>query len=185
VLRDGARRLAKDGFAVVLPDLYARFDAPDGDVETDIQAFFPFAKRLDASTVEPDVRAAAHWLKERFPNSKTAVAGFCMGGVIALHRAAGHADLFAAAAVWYGHPDVANVNPHDIDIPLVASYGADDAHIPVERVEAFFKQLRVPNDLKIYPNAGHAFCDRSRTSYEPLAAEDSYHRTVDFLTDVL
>lgn len=178
--RDVARRLAKAGFATIVPDLYARFDAPSGDGATDPQPFMPFAQKLGAATVDPDIRAGARWLRERFPASKAAILGFCMGGIIALHRTSGYSDLFAAAAIWYG-AILPSIDPALVDIPIVASYGADDRHIPAESVEAFRAGLRVPNDIAIYPNAGHAFFDHTRSSYEPKAAEDSWRRTTDFL----
>jgi carboxymethylenebutenolidase len=183
--RAGARRLAKEGFATLVPDLYARFDAPNPDEVTDMQAFVPFAKMLSKETTDPDIRASADRLRKDFPKSKTAILGFCMGGIIALHRTAGYSDVFTAAAVWYGHPDAAGVDPEHVDIPIVASYGESDAHIPFERVNAFFERIRVPRDLKIYPNAGHAFCDDTRPTYNPEAAADSGLRAIAFLRERL
>lgn len=182
-MRDAARRFAEAGFAVAIPDLYARFDAPDGDVETDYKAFFPFAQKLDVSTVDPDVRAAAQWLRAAHPRSKMAIAGFCMGGVMALHRTTReYADLFSAAAVWYG---AIRIDPKSVAIPVVASYGSNDASIPIETVKAFRESLSVPNDVVVYPNAGHAFCDETRPSYEKNAADDSWQRSLAFLHDYL
>lgn len=177
--RETARRFASCGFAAVVPDLYARFDAPDGDGSSDHHAFLPFARGLSAETVDPDIAAAACWLRARVPGTKMAIAGFCMGGVVAMRRSVGYAGTFDAVAAWYGlSPDV---DPANVDIPIVASYGADDAGIPVARVEAFRSGLRVRNDVKIYPRAGHAFCDSTRAAYEPVAAEDSWQRTLAFL----
>src|SRR5580704_17375534 len=58
-LRDVARRFATVGFATVIPDLYARFGAPDGDAVDDIRQFLPIATRLSKTTVEPDILTAA------------------------------------------------------------------------------------------------------------------------------
>jgi carboxymethylenebutenolidase len=38
----------------------------------------------------------------------------------------------------------------------------------------------VPNELKIYDNAGHAFFDDQRASYVASAAEDAWARTLKF-----
>lgn len=182
--RDVARRFAKNGFAVAIPDLYASFDAPSGDGCNDFATFVPFAQRLSFETVERDMRAAAAYLRGRFPESKTAVAGFCMGGLMTLRRTIGYGDLFSAAAVWYGKvPD--DVDPADVSVPIVASYGGKDHSIPVESVEKFFAGVPVPTDVKIYPEAGHAFCDSTRAAYDPTAAEDSFTRTIAFLNVTL
>lgn len=182
-MREAARRFAGAGIAAIVPDLYARFDAPDGDGATDHAPFVAFARQLTFEGVDPDLRAAAAWLKARLPHTKTAIAGFCMGGTMALRRAYGYRDVFAAAAVWYGN--VADTDPALVDIPLVGSFGADDAGIPLEKVEAFRAGLRVPNDVVVYPNAGHAFCDAQRPRYAPDAAADSWERTIAFLHDRL
>lgn len=103
------------------------------------------------------------------------ILGFCMGGVIALRRCSGYSDLFRAAAVWYG---AITIDPALVDIPLVASYGGADTHIPVETFRA---ALRVPNDVVVYPNAGHGFFHHGLDTYDPAAAEDSWRRAIDFL----
>lgn len=178
-IRACAQRFADAGFAAVVPDLYEDMDAPNGDGQTDFRRFVPFAQKLTFETVDPKIRAGAQWLRERFPQTSTAVAGFCMGGIMALKRAHGYRDLFSAAAVWYGALN--DVDAAQIDIPIVASFGADDRGIPVESVEQFAAGLQVPNDVKIYPSAGHAFCDEERESYEPNAAQDSWSRALTFL----
>lgn len=178
-MRACARRFADAGFATIVPDLYEDMDAPDGDGETDFRRFVPFAQKLTFETVDPKIRAGAQWLRERFPQSAAAIAGFCMGGIMALKRAHGYRDLFSAAAVWYGALN--DVNAAEIDIPIVASFGAEDQGIPVQSVEQFAAELRVPSDVKIYPNAGHAFCDDQRDSFEPNAAQDSWSRAITFL----
>ncbi|HEY5349961.1 MAG TPA: dienelactone hydrolase family protein [Candidatus Lustribacter sp.] len=180
--RQTARRFASEGFAAIVPDLYARFGAPDGDGERDYRAFLPFAKRLSFETVEPDIRAAAQWLRTAFPTTRTSIAGFCMGGVMALRRAHGCRDTFAAAAIWYGR--VSDIDPTAIDIPLVASFGSADAGIPVATVQSFTAGLRVRNDVKVYADAGHAFCDPRGATYDRAAAENSWQRTITFLRSI-
>jgi carboxymethylenebutenolidase len=179
-MRETAHRFAAEGFATVVPDLFARFGAvPDGDATSDHTAFMPFAKQLTSESIDLDTRPAVAWLRERYADSKTAVAGFCMGGTMATYRTVGYTDLYSAAVAWYGLSD--DVDPAKVQIPIVASYGADDTGIPVEKVEAFRDKLPVENDFKIYPSAGHAFFDETRARYEPNAAEDSWTRVISFL----
>ncbi len=44
-------------------------------------------------------------------------------------------------------------------MPVCGSYGARDTGIPPDEVRAFVAALTVPNDLRIYDDAGHAFFD--------------------------
>lgn len=178
-MRACARRFAQAGFATVAPDIYAGMGAPSGDGETDHKRFLPFAQKLTFEVVDPAIRGAAQVLRERFPQTRIAIAGFCMGGIMALRRTYGYSDVFSAAAIWYGGLNA--IDGSRVDIPIVASFGADDTGIPLESVQRFESALRVPHDIMVYPGAGHAFCDETRASYQPPACEQSWARTVAFL----
>jgi carboxymethylenebutenolidase len=65
-----------------------------------------------------------------------------------------------------------------IHIPLVGNYGGRDNSIPPANVRAFAAKLTVPNDIKIYDEAGHGFNDDTRSSYVPSAASDAWTRTL-------
>jgi carboxymethylenebutenolidase len=175
-IRDFVRRLAKAGFAAIAPDLYARFGAPSGDGATDFTIFRPYAQRLEQREWLGDVRAAAQWITSKFPGAKTGVTGFCMGGHLALIAAAQEGNLFALVAPFYGSPK--DVEPATIGVPVCASYGGRDASIPAQSVRAFAAALTVPNDIKIYDDAGHAFFDDQRASYVASAAADAWNRTI-------
>lgn len=182
-MRDAAQRFAEAGFAVAIPDLYAGMDAPSGENAQDHTLFVPFAQKLAFETVDKPIRDAAAFLRAKMPKTRTAIAGFCMGGTMALRRASGYAEVFSAAAVWYGN--VASVDATQIDLPIVASFGEDDHGIPVEKVREFEQGLSVEHDVTIYPGAGHAFCDGARPTYRAQAAEDSWRRSIAFLRKVL
>lgn len=174
-IRDFVRRLAKAGFAAIAPDLYARFGAPSGDGATDFTTFRPYAQRLDRKQWLGDVRGAAEWLSAKFPGTKTAIVGFCMGGRLALVAATQEGELFALVAPFYG--DVTAVDPKEVRIAVCGSYGGRDTGIPPEKVREFAAALTVPNDVKIYDEAGHAFFDDQRSSYVASAAGDAWTRT--------
>ncbi|HLI96861.1 MAG TPA: dienelactone hydrolase family protein [Candidatus Baltobacteraceae bacterium] len=178
-MRESADRFAAAGFATIVPDLFEDFGAPDGDGQTDYTKFLPFAQRLTFESVEPKIRDAAAWLRSRFPRTRTAIAGFCMGGIVALRRSYGYSDVFGAAAVWYGA--IGETDAARVDVPLVGSFGAADRGIPVESVEKFRDGLAVAHDVAIYPGAGHAFCDDTRAAFDERACVDSWVRTIDFL----
>ncbi|HLX26293.1 MAG TPA: dienelactone hydrolase family protein [Candidatus Cybelea sp.] len=175
-IRDFVRRLAKAGFAAIAPDLYARFGAPNGDGATDYTIFRPYATRLERDVWLGDVRAAAQWLSQKFPGTKIAITGFCMGGKLALIAATDEDGLFSVVAPFYG--DVAGLEPTAFHIPLCGSYGGRDTGIPAAKVEAFAAALTVPNDVRVYDEAGHAFFDDQRNAYVASAAADAWTRTI-------
>ncbi|HET7814543.1 MAG TPA: dienelactone hydrolase family protein [Candidatus Baltobacteraceae bacterium] len=182
-IRDTVRRFAKAGFAAIAPDLFARSHPPSGDGATDYTVFAPLAKALKQPEVDGDLRAAALWLKAAHPQSKIGVTGFCMGGAIALRQAIDNADVFSADAPWYGK--VEGLDPAQIKIPLCGSYGGKDTGIPADGVHAFFNALSVPHEVVVYPQAGHAFFDHTRSSWVQSASEDAWNRVTAFFAKYL
>ncbi|HEV3090213.1 MAG TPA: dienelactone hydrolase family protein [Candidatus Cybelea sp.] len=178
-IRDVVRRLAKAGLAAIAPDLYARFNAPSGDGSTDYTIFRPYAKQLDRAQYGGDIAAAAKWCAAQLAGTKTAVMGFCMGGRIALLASIDDATVFSAAAPFYG--PLEDVDPAKMSVPVCGSYGARDTGIPAQGVRDFAAALKVPNDFKIYDDAGHAFCDDQRPSYVAPACADAWERVLAFL----
>lgn len=182
-IRDVVRRLALAGFPAIAPDLYGRFGAPSGDGATDYTIFRPYAQRLDRTQYAGDIRAAVLWLKKAYPQTKVGIMGFCMGGRITLLQTIDNADVFAAACPFYG--PLKDVDPARVAVPVCGSYGARDTGIPADEVRAFWSALKVPNELKIYDEAGHAFFDDQRASYVASAAEDAWKRTLAWLRKYL
>lgn len=178
-IRDVVRRFAKAGIAAIAPDLYARFGAPGGDGVADIAVFRPYAKQLERTQYDGDLAAAAAWLKSKFPSTKTGIVGFCMGGRIAMLAAVDDRGVFSAVCPFYG--PLEGVDPKQLHVPVCGSYGARDTSIPADSVRAFAAQLTVPNDVRIYDAAGHAFFDDQRPAYVASAAEDAWTRTLAFL----
>ncbi len=182
-LRDTVRRFAKAGFSCIAPDLYSRMKAPSGDGATDIEPFKPFAAELVRKQYDGDLRAGGLHLLAKATQCKLGIAGFCMGGHLALVQALDNSDVFDAVAPFYGA--VKDIDPTQIHIPVCGSYGEKDTSIPADEVRAWRELLRVPKDVRIYASAGHAFFDDTRSSYVASAAEDAWKRTFDFFKEKL
>jgi carboxymethylenebutenolidase len=188
-IRDDVRRFAKEGFVAIAPELYARMHPPSGDGLSDYTVFRPFAQRLDDEQVQDDLQAAADWIRRRAgvaPNArppKVGITGFCMGGGIALRQTWANPKPYDAAAIWYG--SVTDQNADFVALPVEGNFGGRDTSISPADVRAFFARLKVPHDLKIYEEAGHAFFDDTRSSYVPSAAADAWSRTLAFFRTYL
>jgi carboxymethylenebutenolidase len=180
-MRDTARRLAKAGYAAIIPNLFELVtdNPPSGDGSTDYRTFSPLAAKLDAGQVDAALQSAAADIKGAFAQGKQATWGFCMGGTIALKQAVAHPETYSAAAIFYGNPK--DVDPKAMKVPMAGSYGGKDTGIPADSVRKFADALPVPHDIKIYPEAGHAFFDDQRASYVESAATDAWQRTLAFL----
>jgi carboxymethylenebutenolidase len=188
---DEMRRVADDfaesGYAVAMPDLFSR-----GTWFSCVRQFMNDIKTGQGRSVQ-DLLNARQWLSTReFTDpGRIAVIGFCMGGGFALILA--KTGLFRVAAPFYGKA------PDRLDgaCPIVASYGAGDkATAPeIEKIKSEVGRLHIPNDLKLYPNAGHSFMNRAPNAllgflssispihggYNPAVAGDAKDRVLTFL----
>jgi carboxymethylenebutenolidase len=182
-IRHTVRRFAKAGFTCIAPDLYSRSRAPHGDGASDPTIFQPYAAALQRKQYSGDLRAAALHLLSKAPNCKMGIVGFGIGGHIALVEAIDNGDLFDAVAPFYGA--LTDIDPGEIHVPICGSYGEKDASILPEDVRVWRGLLRVANEIRVYPSAGHAFFDDTRTSYVASAAADAWKRTHTFFKEVL
>ena len=144
-------RMASAGYVVLMPDLYSR-----GGMRKCLKATF---RALVDGTGQAyiDIEAAKNMLLSRLDcTGKVGVVGFCMGGGFALQLVSKGYD---AAAVNYGQA------AKDLDAqlvgscPIVASFGGMDLSLKGAgpKLEAALTKAGVAHDVKVYPEASHAF----------------------------
>jgi carboxymethylenebutenolidase len=186
-IRDICRRLAKQGYLAVAPELYFRVGDPAkiSDIPTLISTL---VSKVSEPQVMADLDATAAWAADHGGDPlRLGITGFCWGGRMAWLYAA-HAPKLNAAVAWYGRlvgEVSANtpVNPLDLatelKAPVLGLYGGADQGIPVETVErmrAATKRAQVECDFVIYPDTPHAFHADYRPSYREDAAKDGWKR---------
>lgn len=110
--------------------------------------------------------------------------GFCLGGTFAVAWACTDARLKAIAPFYAS-------NPRPIEAvrrlcPVVGSYPEEDFTARSGRtLDAALSRYDIPHDIKIYPNAHHAFFNQSGRAYDEAAAQDSWQRVLRFFADRL
>ena len=187
-IKDICRRLAKDGYFAIAPELYARQGDPSKYTDTSKLISEVVAKVPDAQ-VNGDLDACVAYAKTtgKAETARLGITGFCWGGRIVLMYAA-HNPSVKAAVSWYGFPartfhegdktplDVAS----QIKAPLLGLYGGADTGIPKDSIEKMFAALKSAGNTKseftIYPDAQHAFNADYRPSYNKQAAEDAWKK---------
>lgn len=111
---------------------------------------------------------------------KIASVGFCFGGGMSINLAC-HARL-AASVIFYGE----NPNPielvENISCPVLGNYGAEDMRINMH-LDALVKAMvtyKKDFEMRIYPNAAHAFFNDTTPMYNEVAARDAWDRVLRF-----
>lgn len=194
-IKDLCRRLAKQGYFAVAPELYAR----QGDVSKmeDIgKIIAEVVSKVPDKQVMEDLDAAVSWAKStgHADTSKLAITGFCWGGRIVWLYAAHNPNLKAGVA-WYGrlvgqsddlHPKHPTDIASDLKAPVLGLYGGADGGIPVETVEKMqsaLKAAKQPSAIVLYPDTPHGFNADYRPTYREKEAKDGWKRMLDWFRE--
>jgi len=176
--------LAAAGYVAITPNLFAR----GGRARCVMRVFRDLFSKQGAAV--DDILAARDYLQS-LPqcSGRIGIAGFCMGGQFALVMAP---RGFGASAPFYGTPLPRHLSETlDGACPIVASFGSRD---PLgigapNRLHRVLEHKGIPNDVKVYPGAGHSFANKlpaqpllriTGFGYNEAASEDAWARVFAF-----
>jgi carboxymethylenebutenolidase len=183
-VKEQAAKLADQGYVALAVDLYRGKVADTPDLAHELMRGVP------EDRAAKDLRAAFDFLAAQPSVKKDRIGaiGWCMGGGYALNVALAEPHL-AAAVINYGHLATEPSALQKINAPILGIFGGQDRGIPVDDVKKFqqsLTQLGKKVEIKIYPDAGHAFENpNNKQGYRPDDASDAWRRTQDFLAATL
>jgi carboxymethylenebutenolidase len=183
-VKEQATKLADQGYVALAVDLYRGKVAENSDMAHELM------RGLPEDRAERDLRAAVAFLRSQTNVKKDRIGsiGWCMGGGYSLQTALEVPDL-AATVINYGHLVTEPENLQKIHAPILGIFGGKDQGITPEDVgkfEASLKKLGKKIEIKIYPEAGHAFENpNNKTGYRADDAADAWKLTVAFLAENL
>jgi carboxymethylenebutenolidase len=176
-IADVCRRLAKEGYMAIAPELFARYGDPRK--LTNVQDILAgiVSKVPDAGVMSENGGDA----------SRLAITGFCWGGRITWLYSA-HNPAVKAGVAWYGRID-GEVNDRTPKYPLdlaaqikgavLGLYGSADQGIPLDDVNAMKDAITKAggkSQIHVYEGAPHAFHADYRPTYRKEPAEDGWKR---------
>ena len=182
-IKEMARSLAAEGYVVLAVDLFGKVAKDANEAR---QLITPINKN-PAEAIE-NMKAAVQYLKNKNNVNKNKIAsmGWCFGGQMSLQLALN--EKLAATVIYYGSLETNATKLAVIKWPVLGIFGEKDTSIPVENVkkfEAALNELKIENEIHIYPNVGHAFANPSGANYAPEQTKDAWKKTVDFLDRTL
>ena len=179
------RRFAKTGLVCLSPDLFA------GKTARDPAQCAYLKTSLDIERAVTKVVDSVSYLRKlpAVGRRKIALAGFCMGGGLALYGLA-RSQKFAAGVIFYQSlfPDTEELK--SIRVPLQCHYGSEDHNTTPAEIEMFTDALAHYGkkfEVHVYPGAGHAFLNNpaSKNAANQRAAEQSLLRSCRWLKKTL
>jgi carboxymethylenebutenolidase len=176
---------AKDGFVVVAPALFDRFERDleltySGEDQKKAMALYP---QLKPEPTLMDVAAAYEFAKKE--GKGIGVIGYCYGGLTAWWVATRGETykMQPSCCVGYYAGGVGKFAEEEPSCPVMLHFGANDDHIGADQREAVAK-AHPEVQIFVYEGAGHAFNrDVDPAHYNAAAAKLARERTLEFLKE--
>lgn len=180
-MRAYADQFAALGFHALAVDLF------EGRVASDAAAARQLAAALKTEHAMHVMEAAIDYVRKRpTATGKVGIAGFCLGGAVAL-AAASRLDDVSASVTFGGLPGPRYADVTRINGPVMGHYGLRDPVLPIAHPKAVFAQLSAAGKrawLHEY-DAGHAFMRNTSQSYRAHVAELAWQRTAGLFREEL
>ena len=182
-IRSVADGYAKDGFQVIVPAIFDRFERGlelkyEGADQKRAMELYP---KLNPDVTLLDVAAAYDEAKKS--GKGIGVIGYCYGGLVTWLTATRGEKLKMqpSCCVCYYPGGIGSVAKEEPSCPVMVHFGANDDHIGKDQIEA----VRAANpevEIFVYEGAGHAFNrDADPGHYNAAAAKLARERTLVFL----
>ena len=171
-------QLAALGYAALAVDLY------EGKSATQVRDAFALSTNLSSNEERglANLQQAFDYLKTEMGATKIGVIGWCLGGKWSLKTALMLPGEIAATVIYYGSLTDDKDKLATLDMPIIGFVGTRDRlHKEFIAFDTNMKELGKDANIYVYEGAKHAFANASGTVYEPVAAEDSWEKTVKFL----
>jgi len=171
-------QLAALGYTALAVDLY------DGKSATEIRPAYELSTNLSSNEEQglANLQQAYDYLETEMQATKIGVIGWCLGGKWSLKTALMLPKEIDATVIYYGSLTDDKEKLATLDMPIIGFVGTRDRlHKEFIAFDATMKELGKNASVHIYEGAKHAFANASGTVYEPVAAEDSWQKTVNFL----
>jgi carboxymethylenebutenolidase len=190
-LRNMTRRIARQGYFAILPDMYyrlgtLRFDVARRD-DAQAQVFLAAMRSLTNAMVMDDTAGLLGYLdaQEKCKPGPVGCVGYCMSGQHITNAAAFFPHRIKAAASLYGVGIITDKedSPHlfldRIKGELYYAFAETDRSVPPNipgDLEKLLSKTNVKHEIKTFPGTEHGFAFPERAVYSTLAAEETWDK---------
>lgn len=199
-LHEMARRIAAQGYLVLMPNLYYRLGRTvqvgptrnHPDAERNLAQMLKYIQSISNTMVVRDVGAILDRLAQddAWDSRPVGLTGYCMSGRFAVLAAAAFPDRVACAASYFGTRLVTDQSdsPHfaatSCRAEMYFGFAERDHYAPPEIIEELSRQLAASPArfrIEIYPGTEHGFVFPDRGSYQEVGARRHWESLFDLL----
>lgn len=189
-IRDTAKRLASEGYVVLVPNLYGR---QGGMITANAEVAAALMERLNQKDALQDINACCEFLNTNLAEDASldqtkrnahAVVGFGMGGTLAIQFAF-HRKRLKTAVAFYGDLPESAEAAKGLYCPVLYHAAGSNSDVPQEHIEQFQHAAKSENkqfEVQHYPDSSPGFCNETQgATYHEEAASRAWDTTIDFL----
>ena len=203
-LRAFGRRLAANGYDVILPDLYHRHGRMIGYGPADLAVnpgandqLMSLLMSLTDEGIQNDLDAALGAVaadRPAGPGEPAGCIGFCLGARAVFRTMMRLPEQFTAGAMWHpsflvdDKPDSPHLTAGSLAGSLYAGFGEADRMMSVASMTPFIEAVSALGDrvtVDILPGADHAYTWPDAPSYNEAGAERAWSQTIALFGSVL
>ena len=190
--RDMARRLAGQGYVVLLPNVFYRTRRPpvfdfemQWGTERTMQRFAELTQPITPDAMERDGAAYVDFLSKQpqVAAGPMGAVGYCFSGALALRTAAVRPDRVRAAAsfhgggLWSDKPTSPHLVLPRVTADLLIAHADQDRSMPAEAIASFDQALAAWGGRftsEVYPHGGHGWTVPDSPVYDEPQAERAF-----------
>ena len=176
-IKQMAEALATKGYLVLAVDLYGTESATTTNDARQLMSSYDIENGIS------NMNGAVNFIVENYDVDNLASIGWCFGGAQSLNLALNNEDL-DATVIYYGRLTSDQSQLSSINWPVLGIFAELDQGITVSSVNEFessLNDLKIENEIYIYPDVDHAFANPSGMNYAPQETKDAWEKTLTFL----
>lgn len=191
------RRLAAEGYRVVMPDLYHRhgrmlgWESADATDETRAKVMEMLYSLTDDG-IQSDLDDALAVI-DLEPGEKLGTIGFCLGARAIYRTLMRLPEQFVVGATWHpsfladDEPDSPHLTAAGLTQPVYIGIGTADNVQSIEMHQRFFDAVASLDhvEVEIFDGADHGYTWTSHSNYHEVAATTSWHKTTSLFATTL
>lgn len=183
--RTAAKDLAKEGYNVLIADVYGSTDTPnDMEAAKKISSFYKENPEKYRHKIEIAVN---EFIKLGANKNNTAVIGYCFGGTGTLEAARGNMNFKGIVSIHGGLKKV-DTTYNIIKPKVLVIHPAEDASVSKQDIDLFMDEMRKGNadwQFFYYGNSKHTFTNPQSKDYNALMTKRAWKHVKLFLEEVL